>query len=121
MRAHTKEYREYLGSLQWYARRKAALASAQHRCERCGLSDSNVLEVHHKRYENLGHELPEDLEALCPACHAAADDERRSRNHKNAAKKTYAEKKYGDDWQDRVDPEQLDEEFSDWLDRQRDD
>ncbi len=40
-------------------------------CERCG-DRHNVwqLEFHHKTYERLGHELLEDLEMLCPECHA---------------------------------------------------
>ena len=30
------------------------------------------LEVHHLTYERVGHEHPDDLIVLCPACHAAA-------------------------------------------------
>lgn len=28
------------------------------------------LEVHHLTYERIGHEHPDDLIVLCPACHA---------------------------------------------------
>ena len=87
------KYGAYLASASWKAQRKLALARAGGRCQapRCelgylrALSDAEVrveedewlpphayrLEVHHLTYERLGHEHPEDLIVLCPACHAA--------------------------------------------------
>ena len=38
-------------------------------CERCGFSDNRVLEIHHKD-RNRGHNTRENLELLCPNCHA---------------------------------------------------
>lgn len=114
MRGLTKQYREYLGSLQWHAKREAALLRSGRRCQSCGtLRD---LEVHHKHYETFGHEKPEDLEVLCIRCHDQADEQRRRRNHHWAGMQTYAEKKYGEDWCS-MDLHDLAEEFDDWCQR----
>jgi hypothetical protein len=89
-----QDYAEYLVSAEWKLVRKAALQRASRRCQSpiCelaylrSLSDDELrveedewlpphayrLEVHHLSYERLGHELPDDLIVLCPACHAAA-------------------------------------------------
>jgi 5-methylcytosine-specific restriction endonuclease McrA len=117
MRELTKQYREYLASLQWHAKREAALARSGGECQSCGARRD--LEVHHKHYETFGHEQPDDLEVLCIPCHDRADDLRRNRNHRRAAMNTYAEKKYGD-YCDSVDPELIAHEFDDWLERRSD-
>lgn len=71
------EYAEYIRSPQWRRKAAAALARADYRCERCGLSRySRRLEVHHITYERFKQERPEDLEVLCPQCHEQADAER---------------------------------------------
>lgn len=118
MRRLTKQYREYLASLQWHAKREAALLRSGHKCQSCGAHKD--LEVHHKHYETLGNEQPEDLVVLCIRCHDRADERRRRRNHRAAGMKTYAEKKYGEDWQSMVDPDALAEEFGDWRERRGD-
>jgi hypothetical protein len=61
------KYAEYLQTERWQAVRRAALAGAKHRCERCGWR--HQLEVNHITYERLGHELPGDVEVLCSPCH----------------------------------------------------
>jgi 5-methylcytosine-specific restriction endonuclease McrA len=60
-------YREYLASADWQVKRADAIERAGYRCEVCGLPWG--LEVHHKTYERLGNELPEDLACLCWGCH----------------------------------------------------
>lgn len=118
MRELTKQYREYLGSLQWHFTREAALSRAQHKCQRCGkLKD---LEVHHKHYGTFGREQPDDLTVLCIRCHDEADEQRRRQSHRKKGIVTYAEKKYGEDWQSMVDWEVLAEEFEDWRERRAD-
>ena len=62
-------YQTYLGSAAWKAQAKAARARAGHRCTRC--KRAGPLDVHHLTYARLGHELPEDLVAVCHACHWA--------------------------------------------------
>lgn len=39
-------------------------------CEEC--HENYAVHVHHLTYERAGHELPEDLEHVCIACHCAA-------------------------------------------------
>lgn len=60
-------YQEYLKTPHWRQTRSTAIARAQGKCQQCG--KSGKLEVHHLTYERLFHEAPEDLIALCPACH----------------------------------------------------
>lgn len=62
-------YRLYMASPEWAARRKAKLAEAGYRCERCKARDE--LEVHHLSYERFGNEQPHELQVLCRSCHAA--------------------------------------------------
>lgn len=68
-----KEYRRYLRSPEWRARRLEAIKRAGWRCQGCGVRmfDEKKFQVHHKPegYERLGCERPEDIEALCRRCH----------------------------------------------------
>lgn len=59
---------EYLQSDHWKRTREAALQRADHRCQVCN-SSWETLDVHHRTYERVGHELPEDLLVLCRTCH----------------------------------------------------
>lgn len=61
------KYEDYLESWEWRQSRDAALRRAKWKCERC--QSKRSLQVHHKSYERLGEELPEDLEVLCGPCH----------------------------------------------------
>jgi hypothetical protein len=79
------EYQRYLRSPHWQKVRAAALARAGNRCQgvidvwperpdrswptRCG--QTRGLQVHHKTYERLGREAPQDVFVLCDACHEA--------------------------------------------------
>jgi hypothetical protein len=60
-------YENYLQSAAWRLTRNAKLRDAGYRCQRC--PSRRNLHVHHRSYERLGHELPEDLEVLCEQCH----------------------------------------------------
>jgi hypothetical protein len=69
------EYKKYLCSSHWKNLRKEFLKCSPD-CYRCHLprwlaviAYDQDLHVHHITYENLGHELREDLEALCRRCH----------------------------------------------------
>lgn len=62
-------YLAYLRSPQWVARKAAVIRYRGYRCERCGVEPSTGLQLHHRSYERLGHEHPEDVELLCPECH----------------------------------------------------
>lgn len=81
------------------------------------------LEVHHLTYEHFGDELPEEIVVLCEKCHAKADEKRRHAmqmerhfNHQAARRTAWAAKVYGDAAED-MDADDLEERFSEWLDR----
>lgn len=61
------DYAEYLQSDVW----KSKAAHARERdCNRCRLCNSpDNLQVHHRTYERIGHELLDDLTTLCDECH----------------------------------------------------
>jgi 5-methylcytosine-specific restriction endonuclease McrA len=62
------EYRAYLQSPEWQAKRKDALARAGHRCQ-ISAAHHGPFDVHHNSYDRLGAEEPEDLVVLCRECH----------------------------------------------------
>jgi hypothetical protein len=78
-------YLEYIGSAKW--RRSPArlgeLEASGHRCRACYAADGDEarLEVHHRTYERLGHELIGDLTALCRECHRVITDALRRRRY----------------------------------------
>lgn len=57
------KYSKYLESEHWQKMRTKALGRAGNKCQLCG--NDQGLEVHHNNYDNIGHELPEDLCVLC--------------------------------------------------------
>ena len=61
-------YKSYLLSPHWKARRARALKLAEYKCNNC--ASGKKLEVHHLRYTNIGHEPDADLVVLCSVCHA---------------------------------------------------
>ena len=60
-------YRDYLASPHWQKVRMEAIKRAKYCCQLC--NSRKRLEVHHRTYERLGRELPEDVIALCDGCH----------------------------------------------------
>jgi 5-methylcytosine-specific restriction endonuclease McrA len=64
---HKKEYLDYIRSPWWVARKAAIIRHRGYQCERC--SSTRHLELHHKTYERLKRERPEDVELLCRICH----------------------------------------------------
>jgi hypothetical protein len=63
------DYDEYLRSPSWREKRDYVLLRAGYRCQVC--NGKERLEVHHRTYDRLGHEDPEDLTVLCRGCHEA--------------------------------------------------
>jgi len=63
------EYRAYLDSPQWRAKRHRILSVRGHRCEVCRHGDR--LSMHHLTYARLYDELDSDLLVVCESCHAA--------------------------------------------------
>lgn len=62
-----ERYQRYLCSREWAERRKLVLTRSGGKCERCRAADAS--HVHHLTYARKYRELPEDLQALCEACH----------------------------------------------------
>jgi 5-methylcytosine-specific restriction endonuclease McrA len=113
-------YEEHLRSAQWKNMKRDMIRLRGAACERCGFG--GTLELHHKTYQRLGSEWIEDLELLCHDCHLIADQERAAdaaarsdRARYEAGLNTYATKKYGEDWDYNHDPDEIAEEFDQWL------
>lgn len=64
--------RGYLRSAHWKATAHEARLRAGNRCQVCGCTN-RPLDVHHRTYEHLGHELPGDLIVCCRACHKSLE------------------------------------------------
>jgi len=73
-------YTRHLSSPEWAAIRQQALARAGNKCQICSCKDE-YLEVHHNSYDNLGHEPPEDVIAVCKTCHDVVTNELRRRRY----------------------------------------
>jgi hypothetical protein len=68
---HSPEYTAYMHSDKWRKRKERLYAKRGRVCEMCG--ETWPLEVHHKTYDRLGHELDDDLLIVCVTCHPKAD------------------------------------------------
>jgi hypothetical protein len=64
-------YREYIQSDEWYARRDQYFKTHKRRCAKCK-AEPKYLHLHHLTYVRLGYELDKDLIALCHECHQKA-------------------------------------------------
>ena len=65
-----KRYQEYIKSDVWKNRTDIMKRKFGNRCQVCNQSEKDItLHVHHRTYERLGLELPEDLTLLCKNCH----------------------------------------------------
>ena len=64
------DYYKYIESLEWKTKADAAKERAGHRCQICNRPSIEItLDAHHRTYERLGNELPEDITVLCRNCH----------------------------------------------------
>lgn len=63
-------YNTYLSSHEWRATRKIAMDRANYRCEARLIGCMGTAHaVHHLTYVRVFREIPEDLQAVCSACH----------------------------------------------------
>jgi 5-methylcytosine-specific restriction endonuclease McrA len=67
MSTSRKQYRHYLKSAVWQAKRAQAILRDRGQCRHCG--SRYKLEVHHKTYIRFGRERLSDLITLCQLCH----------------------------------------------------
>ncbi len=61
------KYKIYLQSVEWRDKAKAIMKRDNNKCMLC--NSENKLHVHHKTYDRLYDEEPEDLITLCGLCH----------------------------------------------------
>ena len=64
-----ENYSEYIKTDTWRKRAAFARSRAGGRCWTCNFE--GTLEVHHRTYDHVGRESPDDLIALCSPCHTA--------------------------------------------------
>jgi hypothetical protein len=70
-----RSYSDYIKSEDWAKKSTEAKERACWRCQLCNKSkEETTLHTHHRTYENLYDELPEDLIVLCKDCHAKFHD-----------------------------------------------
>ncbi len=114
-------YDYVLASEAWARKRERLLCERGRRCERCGRPQTDCeLQLHHKTYERLGCERDDDLEILCLACHAIADQERADATRAamwSARVDGWARRRYGDEWNDDRSFDVVEDAFKEWLDR----
>jgi len=65
-------YADYLKSAAWKSKAEEAKIRSGNRCQLC--NRTGKLHAHHRTYERLGNERPEDLTVLCEDCHAKFHD-----------------------------------------------
>lgn len=71
-------YYRYIQSQGWREKAEEAKARAGNRCQVCNRSRAEVqLDAHHRTYERLGNELPEDITVLCRECHQLYEDSKK--------------------------------------------
>lgn len=68
------EYKRYIKSDAWRAKRACVLNLRDHRCDLC---NEEATEVHHKTYDNVGQEPFSDLTALCQSCHTQYEQDKK--------------------------------------------
>lgn len=62
------EYYQYLKSDKWGVKRNLILELDNYECKICSCTD--LLDVHHLTYDNIGNESECDLVTLCRNCHS---------------------------------------------------
>ncbi len=63
------DYRKYMQSEEWKAKRQTKLDDCRGKCECEGGCYRQATQIHHLHYDTLGNECFDDLQALCPKCH----------------------------------------------------
>ena len=73
------KHSEYILSPEWRLRATEAKELAGWRCQVCNRHKSEViLDAHHRTYERLGDERPEDITVLCRDCHGLYESNKKN-------------------------------------------
>lgn len=79
------DYYEYIKSPEWKLKADAAKERAGYRCQICNRPNTEIsLNAHHRTYERLGNETPEDITVLCRDCHELYELNRKSKKNGKA-------------------------------------
>ena len=77
--AEPVNYRKYIRSKAWKQKAEEAKERVDNRCQFCNRSRDEIqLDAHHRTYERLGNELPEDITILCRDCHQLFEDNKKA-------------------------------------------
>jgi hypothetical protein len=75
-------YDNYIQSTTWREKATKAKERVGWRCQVCNRhKDEITLDAHHRTYERLGEELPEDITVLCRDCHSLFEKTKKNKNH----------------------------------------
>jgi hypothetical protein len=77
------DYHEYIRSPDWRIKAEEAKARVGFRCQVC--NKTGLLDAHHRTYDRLGAELPEDITVLCRGCHAVYELNRKAQRQNGSA------------------------------------
>ena len=137
-RSMRNKYAAHISSPKWKEIRENAIRSTyrdmttgdpargHYHCEKCQWNYQKYeLEVHHLKYDSLGNEKRVHLAVVCSDCHKELDAiraklgaEKSAEALDNARFNGWAKNRYGDDWYEFHEPEQLYGQYLDWLERQ---
>lgn len=109
-------YVEYLQSAEWYEKRNRIMQRDGYTCQNCGSQE--YLQVHHKTYAHIFHELDEELITLCTDCHKDADQTRKRQQRAKIWENRlegWATKVFGPGWYYNPGREEAEERFEEWL------
>lgn len=82
------DYFDYIKSTAWKQKAEEAKARAGNRCQVCNRSRAEVqLDAHHRTYDHLGNEKPEDITVLCRECHQLYEDEKKDKQSSKQCKR----------------------------------
>lgn len=77
------DYQEYIHSKEWKRKAYVAKLRVDWRCQVCNKHSNDIqLDAHHRTYERLGKELPEDITVLCRNCHELYETNRKQKQEK---------------------------------------
>lgn len=77
-----EEYHLYLQTPEWEVKRRAMLWLSNYSCKLCD-NKNYPFHVHHRTYQNIGKEIPDDLIVLCQNCHETFHEKDIPEQHPN--------------------------------------
>ena len=72
-------YNNYINGARWSRKSKAIRLYFGNRCQVC--NSNGQLHAHHRTYDRLGIEKPEDITVLCVSCHNEYEKKRKAKSN----------------------------------------